>query len=148
MTVLHHDVTIARSPDEVFRYASDPTTWPSWHPTTVAVRAPAGPGAAGQLFHETIHAGRVRGEIAWRVVEAAGRRFVVEGEVDFPLMKATQVRVTYVVDADGAAARFRRELRYAPRALVSRLADRLFFRGHNGRQSVVALARLKRALES
>jgi hypothetical protein len=93
----------------------------------------------------------VRGTIAWRVLESdPGRRFSVEGEVDFPLMKRTPVVITYDLRPsprrEGATI-FRRELRYRPRRLHSQIADRLFFRGHNERQSRVALARLQRALE-
>lgn len=152
-TVLHHEIEIARPPDAVFRFAADARTWRTWHPTTVAVRGPEGRApVAGDTFHETIQAGPVRGTIVWRVRESEpGRRFSVEGEVDFPLMSRTPVVITYDLAPSprrAGATLFRRELRYRPRRPLSRLADRLFFRGHNERQSRVALARLRSALEA
>jgi hypothetical protein len=147
-TLLVHEVEIGRTPAEVFAFATDARTWSAWHPTTVAVRGPAGPPHAGDLFHETVRAGPVQGEIAWRVVEAAPeRRFTVEGRVDFPLMRRTAVTITYLLAPSGQGTHFRRELRYRPARPWSRLADCLFFRGHNARQSVTALERLRTALE-
>jgi uncharacterized protein YndB with AHSA1/START domain len=144
-----HEVKIDRPPAEVFAYATDARTWKEWHPSTVSVRGPTALPRVGDFFDETVRAGRMRGTISWRVTACdPPRRFTIEGVVDFPLMRATRVTITYLVSPLPGSSVFRRELVYSKSSLTARAADRAFFRAHNARQSVIALDRLKAGLET
>lgn len=145
-TQMVHEIDVARPPTWVFACVSDAHTWPAWHPTTVSVVVPDdGPARAGHVIRETVRVGPVRGLIVWTVLEAdPGRRYRIQGEVDFPLMRRTRADIVYdLAPTVMGHTHLRRDLRYASPLRTSQLADRLYLRGHNDRQSRVALHRLK-----
>src|SRR5262249_44889824 len=95
MTEMTHETVIARPADAVLDFAADARTWPRWHPTTVSTTVD------GDRIAEVVRAGPLRGTIAWRVVRRGERSVTLHGTVDFPLMRETQVTVTYVVTPEG-----------------------------------------------
>lgn len=148
MTRMVHDVVVRGCPEQVFAYVIDATRWHEWHPSSTSARGPAAP-RVGDRFHEAVKAGPIVGEITWRVLDCdAPRRFSIVGEVSAPFMKGTEVTITYELSPAATGTHFRRELDYQPRRRRARLADRLFFRWHNRRQSVVALDRLMQQFSS
>lgn len=146
---LVHEVRVAAACDAVFAVAADPRTWARWHPSTVSVAGCERVMAAGDRFTERVQAAGVVGDIAWHVAACRPPRdYSVEGMVDFPLMRRTPVTITYHFEPDGNGTHVRRDLVYSPSNRIARLADRLFFRRHNHRQSREALARLTRLILS
>jgi hypothetical protein len=76
-------VDIARSPEDVFAYVTDPAKLPTWQDAEEVTQITPGPIGAGTCFRE-VHKvlGRQRVEITEVVVFQPGRRFdvrVVEG---------------------------------------------------------------------
>jgi uncharacterized protein YndB with AHSA1/START domain len=137
MLVFGHRVEIARSPDEVFAYVTDPAKLASWQDAEHVEQLTPGPVGPGTRFREVhVAMGRRREELTEVVVHEPGRRFdirvvegmPVDGRWDFePVERGTRLTFTPEV-------RLPRPL--AP--LVGFLTSLVFARFHR---------RLKRALE-
>jgi uncharacterized protein YndB with AHSA1/START domain len=134
-------IEIARSPEEVFAYVTDPSklsTWQDAEEVTKLTPGPAGVGTRLREIHKVL--GRRRVEITEFVVYEPGRRFDIrvvdgpplDGRWDFePSTAGTRLTFTPIVRLTGFSARFEPLL-----ILASRFVFRRFHR------------RLKRALES
>ena len=138
-------VEIARSPQEVFDYATTPGNWPKWHPSSLAVSGETDhPLRVGERVTEDyIVAGR-RGRTVWVVVERdAPRRWKIESLG----AKGGQAWITYTFTDLGDRTRFERELLYRMPNLLAALLDPVLTRGKITEESLVALRQLKRVLE-
>ena len=136
-----HSIEIARSPEDVFAYMTDPTklgTWQDADEVTQLTPGPVGPGTRFREIHKVM--GKRRTELTEVVVFEPGRRFdirvvegpPVDGRWDFePTDGGTRLTLTPTV-------RLRPRLRALEPvvAVATALAFRRFHR------------RLKRALES
>jgi uncharacterized protein YndB with AHSA1/START domain len=73
-----HSVVIARPPDAVFAYMTDPTKLSTWQDAEEVTQLTPGPVGAGTRFREVHKAmGRRRTEITEVVVFEPGRRFEI-----------------------------------------------------------------------
>jgi uncharacterized protein YndB with AHSA1/START domain len=134
-------IEIARSPEEVFAYLTDPSKLSTWQDAEEVTRLTPGPIGAGTRLRE-VHKvlGRRRVEITEIVVYEPGRRFDIrmvdgpplDGRWDFePSAAGTRLTFTPIVRLPGAWQRLEPVL-----ILATRL---VFWRFHR---------RLKRALEA
>lgn len=134
-------IEIARSPDEVFAYLTDPSKLSTWQDAEEVTKLTPGPLAVGTRLRE-VHKvlGRRREEITEFVVYEPGRRFDIrmvdgpplDGRWDFePSADGTRLTFTPIVRLTGSWRRLEPVL-----VLATRVVFRRFHR------------RLKRALES
>jgi uncharacterized protein YndB with AHSA1/START domain len=79
--VIEASTDIARTPQEVFDYVSDPARLPDWQPSVdVAAFEPPGVPAVGQRGHEVRRVPGGRRTIRWEVAECEpGRRWSISG---------------------------------------------------------------------
>jgi uncharacterized protein YndB with AHSA1/START domain len=135
MLVFGHRVEIARPPEEVFAYVTDPaklSTWQDAEEVEQLTPAPVGPGTRFREVHAAM--GRRREELTEVVVYEPGRRFdirvvegiPVDGRWDFePVEAGTRLTFTPAVRLPGPLAplvafgtsvvfaRFHRRLKHA-----------------------------------
>jgi uncharacterized protein YndB with AHSA1/START domain len=134
-------IEIARSPDEVFAYLTDPSKLSTWQDAEEVVQLTPGPPGPGTRLREVHKAlGRRRVEITEFVVYEPGRRFDIrmvdgpplDGRWDFePAGGGTRLTFTPIVRLTGAGRHME------PIVVLATLV--VFKRFHR---------RLKRALES
>jgi uncharacterized protein YndB with AHSA1/START domain len=106
-----HSIEIARPPDEVFAYVTDPSKLPTWQDAEEIVQLTPGPVGAGTRFREVHKAlGKRRVEITEVVVFEPGRRFEirvvegppVDGRWDFePADAGTRLTLTPIAHLSG-----------------------------------------------
>jgi len=143
---MQHEVVIARAPEHVLAYASTPTSWPEWHPSSLRVDGPKGPLVAGSGFDEDIRAGGREGHLRWSVVESVpGRRWVARATGDRHGLSLT---LTYECSPTVGGTRFVRTLDYGFSSVAMRVVDRLVLRRRIDRESTESLAILRRVIES
>jgi uncharacterized protein YndB with AHSA1/START domain len=109
-------IEIARSPEEVFAYLTDPSKLSTWQDAEEVVQltpGPPGPGTRLREVHKVL--GRRRVEITEFVVYEPGRRFDIrmidgpplDGRWDFePTGAATRLTFTPIVRLAGFSRRF------------------------------------------
>ena len=108
-----YDLEIARPPDEVYRYATDPTRFAEWQSDVVSVRMDDGdPLQVGSRFTTVRRMGRAERAMVQEVTRAdRPRRWAVRGvsgpirpsatiTVE-PLDGGTRSRVTFTLDFEG-----------------------------------------------
>jgi uncharacterized protein YndB with AHSA1/START domain len=113
MAPIVSSIDIARPPDEVFSYLSDPARFPEWQPDVVRVRVEGdGRPRAGARFTTTRRIGGVERTMVQEVTERTPpRRWAVHG-VDGPIRPSAEVtvepldggarsRVTIALDFEG-----------------------------------------------
>lgn len=145
MTVMQHEVEIARPPEQVLAYASSPTRWPEWHPSSLRVDGLGGPLPAGSHFEEDVHAGGRAGHLSWAVLEnAPGKRWQARATGNHGL----ELLLTYECRSTTAGTRFTRTLEYRFPGLWMRLANRLLLRRRIERESAASLSILRDSLMS
>ena len=106
-------IEIARPPDEVYAYVTDPSRFPEWQHDVVRVHVQAGrPPGVGSRFTTTRRIGRVEQTTTQEVTEAdPPRSWAVRG-VDGPFRPSAEVtvepldggagsRVTFALDFEG-----------------------------------------------
>lgn len=109
-----HDIEIARPPDEVYRYAADPTRFPEWQGDVVSVRMDGDddPLRVGARFTTVRRIGRTERSMVQEVTEAdRPRRWAVRGVsgpirpsasiVVEPLDGGARSRVTFTLEFEG-----------------------------------------------
>lgn len=144
MTLMRHEIDLSSPPEAALAYACTATLWPKWHPSSLAVRAQAGPLPAGARFDEDIHAGGRPGHLTWEVVAyVPGRRWQAIAEGD----RGLRLVLTYEVSPVEGGARFVRTLEYHLAGWILRLADRLVLRRRIERESAVSLRQLRDVVE-
>jgi uncharacterized protein YndB with AHSA1/START domain len=130
MAPIVSSIEVARPPDEVFAYSTDPSRFAEWQPDVVRVRVEGGraPGV-GARFTTTRRIGGVERTMTQEVTELRpGRRWAVRG-VDGPIRPSASIAVEPL---DGGAR--------------SRVTFTLDFEGHGvGRPLVPAVRRQARA---
>lgn len=145
MTIMQHDIEIARPPEQVLAYASSATRWPEWHPSSLKVDAISGPLPAGSHFEEDIHAGGRPGHLSWDVVEyIPGQRWQASARGD---RHGLQLVVTYECRATASGTHFVRTLEYGFPSVLMRVVNRLILRRRIERESAESLRILRKVAE-
>jgi len=146
MTRIATTTEISRPAAEIFDYVTTPSSWPRWHPSSLAVSGATDHSLrlGEQVAEEFRVAGR-RGSVVWTVREALPPvRWTIEGEVAGHSGGGT---VTYALAPIPGGTRFWRELAYELPGPVARALDWLVLRRRVDAESAEALRRLKAVLE-
>jgi uncharacterized protein YndB with AHSA1/START domain len=111
MSPIVSTVDIARAPDEVFAYATDPTRFPEWQADVVRVDLAGPPAAVGTRFTTTRRIGRVERTMTQELTEITPPRTWAARGVDGPIRPSATItveprgdgtsRVTFTLDFDG-----------------------------------------------
>lgn len=145
MTIMQHDIEIARAPEQVLAYASSASRWPEWHPSSLKVDAISGPLPAGSHFEEDIHAGGRPGHLSWDVVEyIPGQRWQARAKDH---SKGLHLVLTYECRATAGGTQFIRTLDYGFSGLLMRVLNRLILRRRIDRESAESLRILRTMAE-
>src|SRR5688500_4233354 len=108
-------IEIARSPEEVFAYLTDPSKLSTWQDAGEVTQLTPGPLGVGTRLREIHHLGRRRVEITEFVVYEPGRRFDIrmvegpplDGRWDFEASEdGTRLTFTPIVRLTGFKQRF------------------------------------------
>ncbi|MES2298276.1 MAG: SRPBCC family protein [Pseudomonadota bacterium] len=144
-TLNHHTITIRRSPEDVFNYATTPAHWPKWHPSSLRLQGDtAHPTLGGAQFEEDIRAGGRTGHIQWRVAACeVGKVWVA----DAASSNGVTLRVTYRVSPAGEGTLFERTLSYSIQGLWLKILNVLILRRRIERESALSLQQLKAVME-
>jgi uncharacterized protein YndB with AHSA1/START domain len=146
MTRICNSIQIRQPIEPVFDFITTPANWPQWHPASVSVGGNADHSLLpAEAVTENISVAGRRGQITWLVRErSAPHRWVIDGAGK----NGGHATITYTLTRHPAGTNFERELVYAmPNPLLAVL-DWLIIRSRMKADSVEALQRLKRLLES
>lgn len=146
MPTVQSIVTIARSPAQVFAYATTPAYWPRWQPAALAVTGatdhPLQVGERVQLDY--VVAGRP-GQVVWTVKERlAPQRWLIEGQI---AGRDSGGAIAYALAPAPGGTRFERTFTYRTHVPIVRVMDALALQRQVQAESDLALARLKHLLE-
>jgi len=112
MSPIVSTIEIARPPDEVYSYVTDPSRFAEWQGDVVSVRLEGPPLTVGSLYTTTRRIGATRRSMTQEVIEVVpDRRWAVRG-VDGPIRPSasitvepldggTRSRVTFALDFEG-----------------------------------------------
>jgi uncharacterized protein YndB with AHSA1/START domain len=146
MTRICNSIQISEPIGQVFDFITTPGKWPQWHPASVSVSGNAGHSLLqGEQVGEDISVAGRHGQVTWSVRErSAPHRWVIDGTGK----DGGRATITYTLTPHPDGTNFERELVYTmPNALLTVL-DWLIIRSRMKADSVEALQRLKRLLES
>jgi uncharacterized protein YndB with AHSA1/START domain len=146
MTRICNSIQISEPIGQVFDFITTPGKWPQWHPASVSVSGNAGHSLLqGEQVMEDISVAGRHGQVTWSVRErSAPHRWVIDGTGK----DGGRATITYTLTQHPDGTNFERELVYTmPNALLTVL-DWLIIRSRMKADSVEALQRLKRLLES
>jgi uncharacterized protein YndB with AHSA1/START domain len=146
MTRICNSIQISEPIGQVFDFITTPGKWPQWHPASVSVSGNAGHSLLqGEQVGEDISVAGRHGQVTWSVRErSAPHRWVIDGTGK----DGGRATITYTLTQHPDGTNFERELVYTmPNALLTVL-DWLIIRSRMKADSVEALQRLKRLLES
>jgi uncharacterized protein YndB with AHSA1/START domain len=146
MTRICNSIQIHQPIEQVFDFITTPSNWPQWHPASVSVSGNADHSLLqGEEVTEDISVAGRRGQVTWLVRErSAPRRWVIDGAGK----DGGRATITYTLTPHPAGTNFERELVYTmPNALLA-ILDWLIVRSRMKTDSMEALQRLKRLLES
>jgi uncharacterized protein YndB with AHSA1/START domain len=146
MTRICNSIQISQPIEQVFDFITTPANWPQWHPASVSVSENASHSLLqGEEVTEDISVGSRRGQVTWLVRErSAPRRWVIDGTGK----DGGRATIIYTLAPHPDGTNFERELVYTmPNALLAVL-DWLIIRSRMKMDSIEALQRLKRLLES
>jgi uncharacterized protein YndB with AHSA1/START domain len=113
MSPIVSTIEIARPPDEVFSYATDPTRFTEWQDDVVSVRVEEGrPLGVGSRFVQTRRIGRAERSMTTEITASNPPRSWAAHGIDGPvrpsasitiepLSGGTRSRVTFALDFDG-----------------------------------------------
>ena len=138
------EITITRSPEDVFDYVTTAALWHTWHPATLGVYdVEPRPLTTGETMREKIAVAWRRSEAVWTVL---GR--VRPGIWEIGTDTATgSAHIVYHLTADGAGCRFHRTLDFRSKGWLWRALDASVTRWILERQSARALRNLKAVME-
>ncbi len=146
-TILTNEILIAAPPKKVFDYVSRPDLWHEWHPASKSAVLPRVPLQTGDAFGEIITVTysfvKISRQTEYRVT-LSNRATTWEVQGSSSLFDLT---IHYDFYPEGKLTRFRRTLTYRVRGLLG-LFEPVVVRPKMKRQSALALANLKRKLES
>jgi hypothetical protein len=146
MTRICNSIQISQPIEQVFDFITTPANWPQWHPASVSVSENASHSLLqGEEVTEDISVASRRGQVTWLVRErSAPRRWVIDGTGK----DGGRATIIYTLAPHPDGTNFERELVYTmPNALLAVL-DWLIIRSRMKMDSIEALQRLKRLLES
>jgi uncharacterized protein YndB with AHSA1/START domain len=146
MTRICNSIQIRQPIEQVFDFITTPANWPQWHPASVSVGGnPDHSLLPGEAVTENISVAGRCGQVTWLVRErSAPHRWVIDGTGK----DGGRATITYTLSPHPAGTNFERELVYAmPNPLLAVL-DWLIIRSRMKADSIAALQRLKRLLES
>ena len=141
-----NSIQIGRPIEQVFDFITTPCNWPQWHPASVSVSRSADHSLLqGEEVTEDISVAGRRGQVIWLVRErCAPRRWVIDGKAK----DGGRATITYTLTPYPAGTNFERELVYTIPNVLLAILDWLIIRSRMKAESVEALQRLKRILES
>ena len=141
-----NSIQISRPIEQVFDFITTPCNWPQWHPASVSVSRSADHSLLqGEEVTEDISVAGRRGQVIWLVRERrAPRRWVIDGKAK----DGGRATITYTLTPYPAGTNFERELVYTIPNVLLAILDWLIIRSRMKAESVEALQRLKRVLES
>jgi uncharacterized protein YndB with AHSA1/START domain len=146
MTRICNSIQIRRPIEQVFDFITTPANWPQWHPASVSVTRNADHSLRrGEEVTEDISVAGRRGQVTWLVRERTSpHRWVIDGTGKH----GGRATITYVLTQGFDGTNFEREIVYTmPNALLAVL-DWLIIRSRMKTDSMEALQRLKRLLET
>jgi len=144
-TRIHSEVTIQRSPAEVFEYVSTPANWPAWHPSSLAVQGATDHSLqVGEQVTEAFRVAGREGTIVWTVTDRRAPSFwSIDG-----LIEGRQAgTVTYTLTPNGTGTRFERDFIYQAPTLLFAILNWTTLRNRIAAESTAAVTRLKAQLE-
>jgi uncharacterized protein YndB with AHSA1/START domain len=146
MTRLCNSIQISRPIEQVFHFITTPANWPQWHPASVSVSGNAGHSLLpGEEVTEDISVAGRRGQVIWLVRErSAPRRWVIDGNGK----DGGRATITYTLTPHPDGTNFERELVYTMPNILLAILDWAIIRSRMKADSIEALQRLKRLLES
>jgi uncharacterized protein YndB with AHSA1/START domain len=146
MTRICNSIQICQPIEQVFNFITTPGNWPRWHPASVSVGGNADHSLLpGEEVTENISVAGHHGQVIWLVLErSAPHRWVIDGTGN----DGGRATITYTLTRDPAGTNFERELVYTMPNTLLVLLDWLIIRSRMKTDSVEALQRLKRVLES
>lgn len=147
--VIENQILIARTPQQVYGYVTQPWRWHEWHPSSQSAQADADTMIAGARFEEMISLQplsplplTIKRHTRYQVVQAEpGVCWEVRGETS-----GGELSIRYELASDPHGTRFFRRLRYQVRGLM-RIVDPLLYPRMQALSSV-ALNNLRQKLES
>ena len=145
-THIRAEADIPRSPHEVFLYVTTPTTWPRWHPSSIAVTGDAGHSLTlGESVREEFRVAGHHGFAVWTVVALEpDRLWRIEGRIDGHVAGT----VTYTIsDVDGRA-HFVRNFDYPSRTLLFAILNPFVIKPRVMAESKQAVFQLREVLEA
>ena len=146
MTTIVTQTSILRPIAEVFDYVSTPAHWLAWHPSSLGLHGATDHSLrVGEEVTEEFRVAGRRGSVTWKVVARdAPNRWTITGIV----AAGGKGTITYALTAIADGTAFRREFDYAMPNRFAVLLDRLFIRRRIEAESILAVSRLKQALEA
>jgi uncharacterized protein YndB with AHSA1/START domain len=146
MTRICNSIQIRQPIGRVFDFITTPANWPQWHPASVSVSGNADHSLLpGEEVTEDISVAGRRGQVTWLVRErSAPHRWVIDGKGE----DGGGATITYTLTPHLAGTNFERELVYTMPSILLAVLDFLIIRSRMKADSVEALQRLKRLLES
>jgi uncharacterized protein YndB with AHSA1/START domain len=146
MTVIVTTAQIHRPVADVFDYVTTPEHWLVWHPSSLGLHGATDHSleVGEEVIEEFRVAGR-KGSVTWRVIaREPPTRWAIAGIV----AAGGKGTITYTLTATTEGTAFRREFDYAMPNWFAALLDGLFIRRRIEAESVLAVSRLKQALET
>jgi uncharacterized protein YndB with AHSA1/START domain len=145
MPALVSTIEIARPPDEVFSYVTDPTRFPEWQYDVVSVRMEGtDPPGVGSRFTTTRRIGRSERTMTQEITEVDAPRHWAARGVDGPIRPSADLTVEPL--DEGTRSRLRIALDFAghgPGALLVPVVRRIAAKG-----APLSYQNLKKRLES
>jgi len=144
VTHVHSEIDIARSPHDVFEYVSTPSTWPRWHPSSIAVSGDASHSLAmGESVVEEFTVAGQHGFATWRVVRREpDHLWQIEGRIDGRVAGF----VTYTLSGQQGGTHFIRDFDYPSRSLLFALVNALMLHARIVDESQRAVVNLQSVL--
>jgi hypothetical protein len=146
---IENEIHIQRLPSEVFAYVSSPWRWHEWHPASESATRSESELRAGATFEEMVSMApvsliplRIRRKMRWTVISAqAPHSLELRG-----VSKIIEVRLKYELKVCNGT-HFRRTFDYQVNGPLRHI-ERWLVLPKMQRQSIIALAQLKRNLEA
>lgn len=137
-------IDIARPPDEVFSYVTDPSRFAEWQENVVSGRAEGDPPDVGSRFTTTRRVGGSERTATWEIAEVSPRGTWVAYGVDGPIRALAHVTVEPL--DDGERSRVTIALDFEGYG-IGRVLVPLVARRHARRESIVNGRNLRERLE-
>jgi uncharacterized protein YndB with AHSA1/START domain len=146
MTRICNSIQLRQPIEQIFDFITTPGNWPQWHPASVSVGGSADHSLLpGEEVTENISVAGHHGQVTWLVRErSAPHRWVIDGTGK----NGGRATITYTLSPHPDGTNFARELVYAMPNQLLAVLDWLIIRSRMKADSIAALQRLKRLLES